>query len=74
MIDAKIPFTWVSFLVTSLVFGLFHTAWIAGTLAGMAYAFARYRRGAISEAIVAHITTNLLLSCYVMLTQQWSYW
>ena len=69
-----VPFTWVSFVVSSLAFGVFHDAWIAGTLAGMAYAYARYRRGAISDAIVAHMTTNALLSGYVLLTQQWSYW
>jgi exosortase E/protease (VPEID-CTERM system) len=73
-VDRPIPFTWLSFLVSSLLFGLLHDAWIAGTLAGMAYALARYRRGRLGDAVVAHMTTNLLLSVFVIFTQQWSYW
>jgi len=72
--DGRVPFTWLSFVASSVAFGVFHDAWIAGTLAGMAYAYVRYHRGAVSDAIVAHMTTNTLLSAYVMLTQQWSYW
>ena len=40
----------------------------------MAYAFARYRRGAIGDAVVAHMTTNLMLSGYVLITGEWGYW
>ncbi len=72
--NRKIAFSWLPFLGSSLLFGLFHGAWLAGTIAGMAYAFARYRRGRVSDAVLAHMTTNALLSAYVLLTQQWSYW
>ena len=37
-------FSWLSFLVSSLLFGLIHERWIAGTIAGMFYAFALYGR------------------------------
>ncbi len=67
-------FSWLAFLASSLLFGIFHGAWIAGTIAGMGYALARYRRGRVSDAILAHMTTNALLSAYVLMTQQWSYW
>jgi exosortase E/protease (VPEID-CTERM system) len=72
--NRKIAFRWMPFLGSSLLFGIFHGAWLAGTLAGMAYAFARYRRGRVSDAVLAHMTTNALLSAYVLLTREWSYW
>jgi len=67
-------FSWLAFLGSSILFGVFHGAWFAGTLAGMGYALARYRRGRVSDAVLAHMTTNALLSVYVLMTQQWSYW
>ena len=51
-----------------------NTDWLAGCLAGIAYAGVRYRRGQIGDAVVAHMTTNGLLSLYVLLTGHWSYW
>jgi exosortase E/protease (VPEID-CTERM system) len=72
--EGAIPFTWLSFLVSSILFGLFHGAWLAGSIAGMCYALARYHRGKVADAVLAHLTTNLLLSLYVLLTGEWSYW
>lgn len=69
-----IAFTWLSFLTSSILFGLFHGAWLAGTIAGMCYALARYYRGKVGDAVLAHLTTNLLLSFYVLLSGEWSYW
>ena len=74
-VDLKtINFTWLSFLVSSILFGVLHGEWIAGTIAGMGFAVALYKRGAVSDAIVAHITTNTLLAFYVMYTGNWSLW
>lgn len=73
----KVPggtFTWASFLVTSGLFGLLHQSWIAGSIAGMGYAVALYRRGRMGDAVVAHATTNLLLAGYVVLFDQWEFW
>ncbi|MEN8107368.1 MAG: exosortase E/protease, VPEID-CTERM system [Pseudomonadota bacterium] len=72
--SGRIAFAWLPFLGSSLLFGIFHGAWVAGTLAGLGYAIARYRRGKVQDAIVAHMTTNALLSGYVILTHEWSYW
>jgi exosortase E/protease (VPEID-CTERM system) len=58
-------FTWVSFLVSSFLFGALHGRWIAGTLAGMLYAWAMYRRGRLGDAIIAHATTNALIAGWV---------
>ncbi len=68
-------FSWVSFLGSSLAFGALHqAAWIPGTLAGMAFAAALYHRRRLGDAIVAHATTNALLSVYVIGTGSWASW
>jgi exosortase E/protease (VPEID-CTERM system) len=68
-------FTWLSFLFSSFLFGLFHqNHWLAGSLAGMAYALALYRRRQLMDAVLAHITTNALIATYVLLTERWSLW
>jgi CAAX prenyl protease-like protein len=68
-------FTWLSFVVSSLLFGLFHQGhWLAGSLAGMGYALALYRRRQLMDAVLAHATTNALIAGYVLLTQRWSLW
>src|SRR5215467_8521665 len=67
-------FTWLSFVASSVAFGLLHGRWLAGTLAGMAYAAALYRRGEIAEAVYAHMTTNALIAAYVLWFGHWSMW
>jgi exosortase E/protease (VPEID-CTERM system) len=67
-------FTWLSFLLSSLLFGLLHGRWLAGTLAGMAYALAVYRRGRLSDAVLAHALTDARLAAYVLATGSWWLW
>jgi exosortase E/protease (VPEID-CTERM system) len=68
-------FTWLSFLLSSLVFGLFHgRLWLSGMVAGMAFAAALYRRRSMGDAVLAHATTNGLIACYVFATGRWSVW
>jgi exosortase E/protease (VPEID-CTERM system) len=67
-------FTWASFLLSSALFGTLHGRWLAGTLAGMAYALVLYRRGRLGEAVLAHATTNALIAAYVLATGSWALW
>lgn len=67
-------FTWPSFLLSSLLFGLLHGSWLAGTLAGMGYALALYRRGRLGDAVVAHMTSNALIAVWVLVRGDWSLW
>jgi exosortase E/protease (VPEID-CTERM system) len=67
-------FTWFSFFASSLLFGLLHGRWVAGTAAGMLYALALYRRRRLADAVLAHSTTNLLLAVYVLATGTWALW
>ncbi len=67
-------FTWLSFLVSSLLFGVLHNSWVAGTLAGAGFALALYQRGRIVDAIVAHMTSNALVAVAVLGFGQWNLW
>lgn len=68
-------FTWLGLGISSVAFGLLHGhLWLAGTLAGLLYAWAMIRRGRIGEAVIAHATTNALLACYVLTFHKWHFW
>jgi exosortase E/protease (VPEID-CTERM system) len=68
-------FSWFSFLVSAVSFGVLHgNAWLAGIVVGMLFGVALYARRRLFDAVVAHATTNALLSCYVMATGSWSEW
>lgn len=67
-------FTWLSFLLSSFLFGALHGRWLAGTVAGMFYAWAMYRRGRTGDAIIAHATTNALIAADVLILGNWGLW
>lgn len=67
-------FTWTSFLVTALLFGLEHNFILAGIMAGIAYNLLLYYTRSITHCILAHAVTNLLLGIYVLATQRWYFW
>ena len=67
-------FTWFSFLLSSVLFGLLHDRWLAGCIAGMLFALALYRRGQLGDAVVAHVTANALIAAYVLYYAKWSLW
>ena len=63
-----------AFLWTVGLFALEHdTRLLAGALAGALYGWLAIRRG-LGAAIVAHVTTNLGLGIFVIVTQQWGFW
>ena len=66
--------TIVSVVVSSIAFGLFHDQWIAASFAGAVYAGARARRGLLADAIVAHATTNALITVTVLVLGRWDLW
>ncbi|MEN8166758.1 MAG: exosortase E/protease, VPEID-CTERM system [Pseudomonadota bacterium] len=68
-------FTWFSFLLSSVLFGLLHDGrWIAGIITGMLFALALYRRGQLGDAVVAHVTANALIAAYVLVYAKWGLW
>jgi exosortase E/protease (VPEID-CTERM system) len=67
-------FSWPSFLISSLLFGMLHGRWLAGTVAGLLFALVVYRRGRLVDAIVAHGIANALIAATVLLGGHWSLW
>jgi CAAX prenyl protease-like protein len=66
--------TWLSVGLSSVAFGVVHGRWIAATLAGLCYALVLRRRAELSDAILAHATTNALIVVYVLATGAWNLW
>lgn len=67
-------FTAWSFLLSSVLFGLLHGRWLAGTLAGMVFAVALYRRRSLGDAVVAHAVANALIALAVVACGAWQLW
>lgn len=68
-------FHWLSFLITSIVFGIVHqNQWLAGIICGAAYQWLVLRRGHLGDAITAHGITNLLLGIWVAYKGAWQFW
>ena len=73
----KVPYDaarWPEVLVSSLAFAVLHQQWIAGFCAGVGFALALRRRGALSDAVLAHMTTNALIGAQVLIRGDWSLW
>jgi len=66
--------TWFALIFSSLLFGVLHGRWLAGTLAGLAYAVLLVRTGRLGEAVAAHAVTNGSIALWVLLTGDWSHW
>lgn len=64
----------LAFFSVALVFGFEHAEWLAGVLAGMIYGWLYLRTRDIWAPGIAHVTTNLLLGLYVLLTGAWQFW
>jgi len=67
-------FTWPSFIIASVLFGLEHNLWLAGIVAGVLYNMLLYRTKNLYLCIMAHGMTNLLLGIYVIKTGLWAFW
>ncbi len=73
-LTGPIPFSWLALILSSVVFGMLHQAWLAGIIAGFAYATLRYRSSDIWAPIIAHVVSNGLIALYVLTTGTWSLW
>lgn len=61
-------------LISSVLFGLEHSLWLAGIVAGLAYAWLYRASGNLWAPIIAHATTNLVLGLWVLHTGNWQFW
>lgn len=65
-------FSWLAFIASSLLFGLMHQRWLAGTLAGAAFALTMYRSGRLSDPIAAHMVANAIVIACAIAAQNWA--
>jgi CAAX prenyl protease-like protein len=62
------------FLISSVLFGFEHNLWLAGIVAGVAYALLYMRHRNLWSAVLAHAVTNGLLGAWVVATGSWQFW
>ena len=55
------------------LFAVEHDRWLVAAICGVAYGWLYLRKG-LGAAIVAHVTTNLVLGLWVLRTGQWQFW
>ena len=55
------------------LFAIEHDRWLVAAICGVAYGALYLRRG-LAAAIVAHVTTNLVLGLWGLKTGQWQFW
>jgi len=63
-----------AFLVTAVLFGIEHSLWLAGIVAGVVYGLLYMRSTNLWTAVLSHGVTNGLLGVWIISTGQWTYW
>jgi exosortase E/protease (VPEID-CTERM system) len=61
-------FTWLSFLGSSVAYGVIEPNWLPAVFVGMIFAVAMYRRGLLSDAIIAHVCSSGMLFAFAVIT------
>ena len=64
----------LSWVVTSLLFGLVHYEWLAGILCGLAYQWLVISKNRLGDAMTAHAITNFILGMYIVWRGAWGFW
>ena len=60
--------------LSSFVFMLAHTLWLAAIVAGLVYAWLYIRTGKLWVPVIAHAVTNGALGLWVVGTGNWQFW
>ena len=61
-------------VLSTFVFVLAHTLWLAAIIAGLAYAWLYIRSGKLWLPVIAHGVTNGALGIWVVATGRWAFW
>lgn len=65
---------WKAIVLSTFLFMLTHTLWLAAIVAGLAYALLYVRTGSLWTAVIAHAVTNGALGAWVLATGNWGFW
>jgi CAAX prenyl protease-like protein len=61
-------------VISTFLFVLAHTLWLAAIVAGLAYALLYTRSGKLWLPVIAHGVTNGALAAWVVATGNWQFW
>jgi CAAX prenyl protease-like protein len=61
-------------VLSTFVFMLAHTLWLAAVVAGLAYAWLYVKSGKLWLPVIAHAVTNGALGAWVLATRNWQFW
>lgn len=61
-------------VLSTFVFTLAHTLWLAAAIAGLVYTWLYVRTGRLWVPVIAHTVTNGALGAWVIATGNWQYW
>lgn len=67
-------FSWKSFGMTVIFFGLEHEQWLAGMVCGALYNWLYYKRKDLFSCVLAHATSNAALAAWVLWRGDWKFW
>jgi hypothetical protein len=63
-----------AFAISSALFAIEHTQWLAGLIAGLVYAGLYKNTGDLRVPIISHVVTNGTLGFWILATGRWQYW
>lgn len=66
--------TLAALALSSAVFALAHSAWLAGLVAGAVYGTIYRRTGNLRACVASHATSNLTIGGWILATRDWSLW
>jgi uncharacterized protein len=61
-------------ILSTFLFMLAHTLWLAAIVAGLVYGLLYQRTGKLSCAVIAHAVTNGVLGIWVLGSGHWEFW
>jgi CAAX prenyl protease-like protein len=66
--------SFTAFALSSALFALEHTQWLAGLIAGLAYTWLYKKTGNLRVPIISHAVTNGTLGLWILATGNWRFW
>jgi uncharacterized protein len=61
-------------VLSTFIFTLAHTLWLAAAIAGLVYALLYVKTGKLWVTVIAHAVTNGALGVWVVITGNWQFW
>jgi CAAX prenyl protease-like protein len=66
--------SFTAFALSSTLFALEHTQWLAGFIAGLVYTWLYKKTRNLRAPIISHAVTNGTLGLWILATGNWRFW